>query len=245
METLNTRKGTIQDDEVYSRFLDQTVPLMVYLPEHYSPLYSYSTLYLQDGDDYFKLGKLAATLDQLIAANKIDKCMAVAVPVDKEVRTARYRADGEQYAAYKRFFAEELVSYIDRTYATHPMSGARVIGGESLGGSVSLDIALAYPHTFHHVISQSGAFYTGTIERINQFDSHQKLSIYQSVGREETAVETSNGTLDLYALNQDVYQVLQRQHIPVTYHEFDGDHTWGHWQKDLAQALTFTLKKEE
>lgn len=70
---LNERRGTIVDDSIYSEKLAQEFPLMVYLPYNYSPLYTYPTLYLQDGEEYFTLGKIARALDQLINEQKIEK----------------------------------------------------------------------------------------------------------------------------------------------------------------------------
>jgi enterochelin esterase-like enzyme len=241
------RKGSVIDDLVYSQRLDREVPLMIYLPHNYSPLYTYPTLYVQDGEDYFTLGKIASTLDKMIDDQIVDKCIVVGVPVEsKRERLVLYRSRGSKHEAYKRFFAEELVSYIDDTYATHPMSGARAIMGDSLGGSVSLDIALQYPYTFHYVVSQSGAFYEGTIERIQAFkQSPSLLSVYQIIGTEETQVETSIGDINLLQFNRDVTEALEEKGIPLYYNEYKGDHTWGYWQKDIPHVLTYLWGKEK
>jgi enterochelin esterase-like enzyme len=241
----NERKGTIVDDSIFSEQLNQKVPLMVYLPHNYSSLYTYPTLYLQDGEDYFSLGKIARFLDQLIDEQKIEKCIVIGVPVEnKRERLVMYRSKGSKYERYKRFFAEELVPYIDKSYATHPISGARAIMGDSLGGSISLDIALLYPYTFHYVISQSGAFYEGTIERVLSFEqSPSLLSIYQTIGSEETNVDTSIGDLDLLSLNREVKDIIEKKKIPLYYNEYKGDHTWGYWQEDIPNILMFLWSK--
>jgi enterochelin esterase-like enzyme len=240
------RRGSVIDDSVYSQHLDRDIPLIIYLPYNYSPLYTYPTLYLQDGEDYFTLGKIASTLDRLIDEQSIEKCIIVGVPVEsKRERLVLYRSKGSKHEAYKRFFAEELVPYIDTTYDTHPMSGARAIMGDSLGGSVSLDIALQYPYTFHHVASQSGAFYEGTIERIKAFQQPPSLlSIYQIVGTEETHVETSVGQMDLLHFNREVKEAFEKKGIPLIYSEFKGDHTWGYWQEDISRVLNHLWGKE-
>lgn len=242
---LNERRGTIVDDSIYSEKLAQEFPLMVYLPYNYSPLYTYPTLYLQDGEEYFTLGKIARALDQLINEQKIDKCIVVGVPVaSKKERLVLYRSKGSKHEAYKRFFAEELVPYIDGAYATHPISGARAIMGDSLGGSVSLDIALQYPNTFHYVISQSGAFYEGTIDRLEAYNqSPALLSIYLTIGSDETDVETSIGDFDLLRLNREVKQTIEMKRIPLYYKEFNGNHTWGYWQEDIPNILTYLWSK--
>lgn len=241
----NQRKGVLIEDEIQSTLLKETIPLIIYLPEHYSPLYSYPVIYLQDGEDYIKLGKIVTTLDELISNHTIGRSIAVAVPVpDKEERYSRYHPQGEKYHAYKRFFAEELVTYIDTNYATHPIHGARAIAGESLGGAISLDIALQYPYTFHQVITQSGAFYDETVQNIKDFSQTPSLlQIYQSIGKQETKVETSMGQINLLKLNQEVKELLESIRFPIHYHEFDGDHTWGYWQDDFKLALSTIWKK--
>lgn len=236
---LMEKKGTIIDDIVLSRQLAQHIPIMVYLPYNYSKLYTYPVLYVQDGQDYFTLGKLATTLDRLVEQQQIDKCIVVAVPVSStRERLVRYHPRGSKHEEYKRFFAEELVSHMDQNYSTNPISGARAIMGESLGGTISMEIALQYPHTFRHVISQSGAFYGGTIERIQQFSaSPGLLQLYLSIGTLETSVKTSAGNLDLVALNRQCKEAIQKKGIPLHYKEYTGDHTWALWQEDLPHAL--------
>lgn len=239
------RKGKVIEEIIHSNYLGSEQNLIIYTPEHYSPLYSYPVLFLQDGEDYFKLGKITSTVEKLIDEGLIGRCILVGIPVqDKQQRNRRYRADGEEYQAYLRFVGEELVSYIDTHYATHPIQGARALAGDSLGGSISLDIALAYPYTFHHVIAQSGAFYLETQNRIKQFKhSPSLLSLYLSVGTNEQAVTTSQGSLDFLQLNQETKALLEASGFQVHYTENDGDHTWGQWQKDLYAALQFIWAK--
>lgn len=233
------RKGTVIEHRVYSKFLQEEVGLMIYLPEHYSPLFSYPTLYVQDAEDYFTLGKLVTQLDTLIEQGAIPRCIAVGITVPKEERRKRYSRNGSKHVTYSRFVAEELVPYIDEKFATFPISGARTIMGESLGGTISLSIALAYPQTFHYVILQSGAFYeAGNLEAIADYShSPALLSIYQSVGTEEKQVATGVGEIDLLENNRQINKQLTEKGIPVHYHEFEGNHTWTYWQSDLAHAL--------
>lgn len=233
------RKGKVVEEVVHSKYLGAEQPVIIYTPEHYSPLYSYPVLFLQDGEDYFKLGKVTSIVEELIDQKVIPRCLLVGIPVqNKEQRNRRYRADGEEYDAYIRFVGEELVSYIDTHYATHPIQGARALAGDSLGGSIALDIALTYPYTFHHVIAQSGAFYPDTLNRIKNYKhSPALLSIYLSVGTNEKAIETSRGTLDFLEINLNAKALLEQHRFEVSYTENDGDHTWGQWQKDLILAL--------
>ncbi|MCK9906577.1 alpha/beta hydrolase-fold protein, partial [Frankia sp. Cpl3] len=109
--------------------------------------------------------------------------------------------NGSSHLAYKRFLAEEVVSYIDQHFASNPLGNARTLLGESLGGVVSLFTALTYPHTFGQIACQSAAFDDALIAMVTSVQQLPHLSIYLEVGSEETGVETSRGTLDLYASN--------------------------------------------
>ena len=55
---MSISQGTIKDVEFQSNELDETLNLLIYLPASFSPLYKYSLLIVQDGRDYFQMGRL-------------------------------------------------------------------------------------------------------------------------------------------------------------------------------------------
>gem|GEM_PF-765089 len=168
-----------------SNFLGTTEHLLIYTPERYSPLYSYPVLYVQDGEDYLSLGRLATLLEQLHREKEIPDLIAVFLPVDKSRRYARYHPDGDEHLAYRRFLAVEAVGYVDRHYSTHPLGQARTLLGESLGGVVSLFTALAYPHTFGQVACQSAAMDEALNRRVAEAELPASLHVYLEVGTEK------------------------------------------------------------
>jgi enterochelin esterase-like enzyme len=224
-----------------SRHLGTPETLIVYTPDRYSPLYSYPVLYVQDGADYLSLGKMASTLDTMILQKELPDLIAVFLPVDKEKRTSRYHPDGIEHIAYRRFLAEEVVRYIDTHYSTHPLGNARTLVGASLGAVVSLFTALAYPHTFGQVASQSIAMDAELNNRVAQATLSVPLSLYLQIGTEETAVQTTRGSLDLLAANEELREILQTKMVTLAYETFEGDHTWGHWQALLPRMLQALL----
>jgi enterochelin esterase-like enzyme len=230
-------KRTIIKKEIRSQYLDEVKEIQVYLPPHYDETVTYPVLYLQDGDDYFNLGRIATQANQLIYEKDIRPVIMVAVPVDKSKRTAEYSPIGERNRLYMRFFTEELLPGIESEFPVDRTPDGRVVGGSSLGGTVSLHLALEYPEDFRKVLSQSGAFLEATIDRIRQTASLDDLVVYQSIGKAETAVPTNMGKLDLLARNREVYRHLQDKQAQVHYVEKEGDHTWGLWQKDIPDAL--------
>lgn len=220
-----------------SKHLGTTERLLVYLPERYSPLYSYPVLYVQDGDDYLSMGRLATLLEEMHREKEIPNLIAVFLPVDKERRYARYHPDGAEHQKYLRFLADEVVSAVDSRYSTYPLGMARTLLGESLGGVVSLFAALSYPHTFGQVACQSAAMDAALNRRVQESDFPVPLHVYLEVGLEETAVETSRGTLDLLQATEALRDILQTKTVTLAYETFAGDHTWGYWQANLRRIL--------
>lgn len=234
---------TIVREELPSDYLGETRTLQIYLPPGYSAENRYPVLFLQDGTDYLNLGRIATQTNQLIAEGRIHPPIIVMIPVEKSRRIEEYAPGGERFKAYCRFVADEVLSRVESRFAVKREPEGRVIGGSSLGATVSLHLALDFPDRFRRVLSQSGAFFKVTLDRILQAPSLKELDVYQSIGLEEYAVPTSVGNLDLLARNREVSRVLREKEASLRYVEKEGKHTWGLWQKDLPDALTHFFGK--
>lgn len=237
MDDARYTKRTILKEEVPSVLLNETRNVKIYLPPGYNELLSYPVLYCQDGEDFFNFGRTATHMTRLILDEGLEPALIVGVDVDKKTRSEQYSPDGGQFAAYCRFFAEELVPYIEARYPVKPDPSARVIAGDSLGGTVSLHIALDRPDLFRRVLSLSGAFFRHSRERIAEADDLSWLQMYMLVGLQETAVETSRGTFDFLQENRRTRELLETRQTDLVYEEKDGRHVWGFWQNELPAAL--------
>ncbi|SFG08793.1 Enterochelin esterase [Planifilum fulgidum] len=236
-------KRTIIREELSSKYLGETRLLQIYLPPGYSDENRYPVLYLQDGTDYLTLGRIATQTNQLIAEGRIHPPIIVMIPVDKARRNEEYAPGGDRFEAYGRFVADELLPRVESRFAARQEPGGRVIGGSSLGATVSLHMALDFPDRFRRVLSQSGAFFKATLDRIRQAPTLADLEVYQMIGLEEYAVPTHVGNLDLLARNREVSRALREKGASLRYVEKEGKHTWGLWQKDLPEALTHFFGK--
>jgi enterochelin esterase-like enzyme len=230
-------KRTIVREELSSDYLGETRILQIYLPPGYQTGHPYPVLVLQDGTDYLTMGRIATQTNQLIAEGRIHPPIIVMIPVDKKRRNDEYAPTGERFKAYCRFVVEEVLPRVESRFAARQDSEGRVIGGSSLGATVSLHMALDFPDRFRRVLSQSGAFLEITLDRIHQSPTLEGLKVYQSIGQEEFAVPTHIGNLDLLARNREVSRALQEKGASLRYVEKEGKHTWGFWQKDLPDAL--------
>lgn len=230
-------KRTIVKEQIASALLPRPREAKVYLPPGYNELLSYPVLYAQDGDDFFNFGRAATWMTQLVLEEGLEPAIIVGVDVDKDVRSEEYAPEGSHFEAYCRFFAEELVPYVESRYPVRRDRQERVIAGDSLGGTVSLHIALDYPDLFNRVLSLSGAFLAKTRERIAAERDLSWLELYMLIGLEETEVGTSRGTFDFLTANRQTRELLEARGARLLYEEKEGKHLWGFWQKELPNAL--------
>jgi len=238
-------KRTIVKDNVTSRFLvDNSRNLRVFLPPGYNEVLSYPVVYCQDGEDFFNFGRIATTATKLILDDGLEPFIIVGVDVDKKVRTSEYTPGGERNNSYIRFFAEELVPYIEEKYAARKDSAHRLLAGDSLGGTVSLHIALKYPQLFTKVISLSGAYYASSQSILSRAGDLSWLSIYMIVGLQEDAYQTDTGIYDFVALNRNTRALLEHHQASIFYEEKDGKHQWGFWQNEIGKALSYFIEVE-
>jgi enterochelin esterase-like enzyme len=220
--------------------LETEKKVLVYLPPNFDTNQKYPALFLHDGDDYFSLGRIATQANKLIDEKKINPLLIIAIPVDKKLRTQEYSPIGARQKSHIAFMTEELLPYIQEHYPIDPEQ--MVVGGSSLGGTVSLHMALEHPSIWKKILSQSGAFLPQTFSALSEKKLNW-LSIYQSIGLEETNVSTHVGEIDLVQRNRKVHAILQAGEAHVHYVEQEGDHTWGTWQKELPAALQFFFSK--
>ncbi|MFC4777719.1 alpha/beta hydrolase [Paenibacillus sp. GCM10023252] len=235
-------KRTIVKETVTSNHLPSgTRDLRVYLPPGYNEVLSYPIVYCQDGEDFFNFGRIATTANQMILDEGAEPFIIVGVEVDKKVRSAEYTPGRELYDSYIRFFGEELVPYIEENYPVRKDASSRLLAGDSLGGTVSLHLALTYPQLFTQVMSLSGAYYASSQAIMQTQTDLSWLSIYMIVGLQETAYETDSGVHDFVALNRAAREILVSKGADIYYQEKDGQHQWGFWQKELPEALLYFL----
>ncbi|WP_044642108.1 alpha/beta hydrolase [Risungbinella massiliensis] len=236
METKYTKR-TIRKETIESQYLQENKQILVFLPPGYDHSSTYPALFLHDGVDYFNLGRIVTQATKMIEEGQIRPLIIIGIPVNKEVRTPEYSPAGNRHTAHIQFFTRELLPKIQTSYPIDPEE--IVIGGSSLGGTVSLSIALKHPEISTRVLSQSGAFVPASIEAISDESSLSAYKIYLSVGKSETAVPTHMGTLDLVARNREVSRLLKEKGAQSVFYEEEGDHTWGFWQRELPRALSY------
>ncbi|SHG30341.1 alpha/beta hydrolase [Ornithinibacillus halophilus] len=234
------RKGKMIVEQIESEFLQQSMELKIYQPETFSPLYKYHLCIMQDGNDYYQMGRIATLSDQLHDDFEIENTVFVGIHYkDRYDRLKKYHPDGEQNEAYTKFLIREVVPFLDDLLPTYNMGGARTLMGDSLAGTLALMTALKYPNTFGKVIMQSPLVNDTVLNAVNEAKRLDTIDIYHTIGTNELSVETSmEPDVDFVTPNRQLRDLLETKGLTYTYKEIEnGEHTWKYWQKDMPNAL--------
>lgn len=239
------RNGTMEEQTIESRYLNEPITIKIYKPAHFSPLYKYHLCIMQDGDDYFRLGRIATLSDQFHEEQSIENTIFVGIHYkDKYDRQEKYHPQGERVGDYTKFLANEVVPVLDDLLPTFHMGGCRALMGDSLGGTVALMSALKYPNTFGKVIMQSPYVDETVLKQVETSSDMQMMEIYHTIGNQETEVPTTDGDVqDFVEPNHKLRSLLERTNAHYVYHEIEGEHTWKYWQKDLKRAIPTIFAK--
>lgn len=224
---------------IQSQYLQEGMTLKVYLPEAFSPLYKYHICIMQDGNDYFQLGRIATLSDEMHEQNKISNTIFVGLHYnDKFDRKEKYHPDGKQNREYTDFLIREVIPFLDDLFPTYLMGQSRTLMGDSLAGTLALMTAIRYPNTIGNVIMQSPYVDETVLNAVKNSNDICTLSIYHTIGTEETIVHTTDGSKeDFLTPNRELNHLLATNNSDYIYHELEGPHTWKPWQKDLKRAL--------
>ena len=173
---------TIVKKQLHSAYLQTERSLRIYLPPGYDERISYPVLFCQDGEQFFNFGRIATHATKLILDEGIEPMLIVGVDVDLPRRTAEYAPEGARFQLYQRFFVEEMLPEMERSFSVRTSPDSRVLAGDSLGGTVSLHLALDYPELFQQVLSLSGAFLPSTLQKIEEQRDLSWLNLFMVIG---------------------------------------------------------------
>ena len=200
-------KGELRVHKAFhSRFLARDRDVIVYLPPGYSDDKErrYPVLYLHDGQNLFDPAssfipgqdwQVDETADALIASGQLDPIIIVGIYNTGEDRIDEYTSTRDQKHKrggkadlYGRLIVEELKPFIDSEYRTLKDARNTGLGGSSLGGLVSLYLALRYPHVFSRVAVMSPSIWwddRALIKRVWSLNDKPGLRLWLDMGTNE------------------------------------------------------------
>ena len=254
--------------DFHSTILNNDRDVLVYLPPGYDATKSrrYSVLYLHDGQNLFdgatsfipgQEWRVDETAQRLIAAGKIEPLIIVGINnAGKErineytpAEDAKYKLGGKA-DLYGRMLVEELKPFVDSHYRTKKGSEHAGLGGSSLGGLVSLYLALKYSSVFGRtaVVSPSVWFANKQIVHfVEALQKKPKVRIWMDIGTKEggTIEEAQQTVNDARLLKETLIKKGWRLGKDLDYFEAEGaKHNEGAWAARVERILTFLFPRK-
>src|SRR5690625_4771481 len=116
------RKGKMFDVNIESSFLQENMLIKIYQPETFNSLYENNVCIMQDGDDYFQMGRIATVSDQLHEEDEIINTTFVGIHyIDRADRLKKYHPNGEQFEAYVKFLTQEVLPMLKEKLPLNPL----------------------------------------------------------------------------------------------------------------------------
>jgi enterochelin esterase-like enzyme len=255
--------GELYADHYTSAALGREINFTVYLPDGYKDATaSYPVTYLLHGAgeneyEWARKGGAVETLNGLIKRG----LMRPAVVVMPTFGPASWWTDGASEKA-ETAMMKELIPYVESHYKAGGERGNRSIGGLSMGGYGSLNLALKYPERFCAAAIISPAIYdplppeTSASRRTPQFvregkfdpDTWKALNYPAHLAAYERGsarvpmwiVSGDHDYLGIAPMSAQLYWRLhQVQPKQVELRVIDGDHEWMTFRDALPAALQY------
>jgi predicted alpha/beta superfamily hydrolase len=200
---LSTLTGNVRRHWLRSRFLERRVRFLVLLPPDYDPasVTRYPVLYVQDGQNVFdratSIGDewgLDETALRLMSEGQVAPLIIVAIyhagknRVEEYTPTRIEKHGGGRSAQYAQMLLQELKPLVDRKYNTLPSAASIGLCGSSLGGLVTLNLALKHPTAFNRIAALSPSIWWDNrlvVREVGKLTSKLPLRIWLDAGTAE------------------------------------------------------------
>ena len=253
--------------QFHSKFLATDRDVLVYLPPGYDAAKQkrYPVIYFHDGQNLFDgatsfIGgqewRVDETVQSLIEAGKIPPLIVVGVYNAGKERINEYTPAedpkhkmGGKADLYGRMLVEELKPFIDRTYRTKPDAPNTAIGGSSLGGILSIYLALKYHQVFGKaaVVSPSVWFANQhIIGFVEKLPKKPAVRIWLDIGTKEggSSEEAQQTVKSAQLLNETLIRKGWKPGRDLSYFEAkDAAHNEAAWAIRVEPILKFLFPR--
>ena len=255
------RRGRIERIEHFtSKILGNERNLSVYLPPGYDDRNDrrYPVLYMQDGQNLFdpKLAfgghpwRIGEAADSAIGSRGADPMIIVGIDNMGEKRIDEYtptrvevKGGGGRADEYGRMLVDEVKPLIDSRYRTLPDSANTAIGGSSLGGLVSLYLALRRPDVFRRVAVMSPSVWWDNrmiLREVDAVGDGERPRLWLDVGGKEGREALGDVRELSRRLAAKGWNVSNYRY----YEEKRGDHSERAWASRAPMMLEFLFGSE-
>jgi len=225
--------GTLSTDKrIHSDALGYALQYRVYTPPGSDRGTEYPVLFLTDGPEFIRQGRVIEVLDRLIGAGRIRPLIAVFVdPRDPDHPQSNRRF--REYlcnAAYLAFYTGELIPAVERDYPAARDRGGRAIMGYSYGATNAACFGLLGYQYFSGIAMLSPANHPlpGMLPAWRKAP-RLPLTIFLSTGKPDDNTSATREFRDL----------LREKAYPMKYLEVRKGHDWSNWRSLVDDVLLY------
>ncbi len=255
----STVVGTLKLHSIESKVLRRSRTIRVWLPPNYDEAAEarFAVLYMHDGQNCFDRATSAfgneweidETLTKLIADKTIPPLIVVGIDngLGDRMSEYTYSADatrgGGRGAEYAEFLLKEVKPFVEKTYRAKTDKANTFIGGSSLGGLNSLELARRNPDVFGGVIAMSPSIFwadSALLKAVaNDAGGLKETRIWLDMGTREGRGDQSGRYVEQV---RSLGAALEKQKIPHQLEIDEGaEHTELAWAKRFGRAITFLM----
>jgi predicted alpha/beta superfamily hydrolase len=259
--------GDLRLHELRSRVFGNRRTLRVWLPPRYdapdNAARRYPVLYLNDGQNLFDTATAFAgvewqvdqTADRLIRQEVIRPMIFVGIDNAREERIREYipyrttsppvlRPRGTRYP---EFLVREVMAFVAERYRVAKGPENTGLGGSSLGGLISLYVALVMPGVFGHLLLESPSLWVARRKVLREAGGFrawpQRVFLAvgtREVGRDDKDRETVDSVRHLVRIMQQAGLDEHRLRVRI---DEDARHTESAWAARFPEALEFLFSR--
>ena len=249
--------GEVRIRPYISKTLGLSRTVWVYTPPNYEKGGNFPVLYLLHGagdieSGWTLIGRANNILDNLIAEGKA-RPMVVVMPLGhtiqsfwtgpaKSVPSTPGQPPSPAPAGLSPFakdLLEDVMPMIESTYKVSKKAEDRAIGGLSMGGGQTMNIAFNRPELFRYVVMMSPAaprtpeqLYPAAFKDPSALNKQFKL-FWMAVGKDDTLVGAGDKALD---------EVLTAKGVKHSFKTTEGRHEWTVWRQYLNEVAPLLFR---
>ena len=240
----------------HSEHLAHDRDILVFLPPGFDAAAGrrYPVLYMHDGQNLFDRAtafggaewQVDETAHRLIEEGAIEPLIIVGIYNTGAHRVEEYtpvpdaeHPEGGKADDYGRMLVEELKPFIDATYPSRPDAASTGLAGSSLGGLVTMHLALRHPEVFGRLAILSPSVWWGDraiVREVEALPAKTATRIWLDVGAkegEQVAADARTLCAALVAKGWVEGEDLAYREVP------DGEHNERSWAARIADVLQF------
>ncbi len=237
--------GKVIEDSLTSRVLGHKISTQVYLPPCYAPTkQQYPTLYLIQGRFYiwgeWEDDGAVDVANSLIMSKTVAPFIMVMPFNDIDMGYAsKYLYTNNGPDSWEDFMVNELIPYIDKSYATARHRDMRAIGGISRGGYWATVIGFSHPELFSIIGGHSPAIAAEFFDMPADFSVANYAPSLAQLRTQRVWLDVGNDDQPSYSGPNDLNKKLLALGVPVRFSVGSGGHTDFYWASRMKEYLLF------